>query len=295
MPDAPSPSPPLSGDQRRLMREHLRLVYLQLNRQPGLVRHASVSGREPDDLFQEGCLALADAVRRHCPRRHGDFAPYALARIHAAMSLWLRERRPVIRIPIATQRRRRAARLRDPRIPPPRRRSARTNLERLDPRRIRLHRVRRGAHAEDNPHAVTLGELVRDRLDRALRDALHAELAAPHRRDNASTVACRVAAERLAIPDPDAQTSIRTLMAELGVSAGRITHVQARLADGARRWLKRDLAFRYLRRLARRSPDGFDCVPDPAQRAYCNRAQARSARLAHPPTSDGCCNSPAEI
>ncbi|MFO0972426.1 MAG: sigma factor [Phycisphaerae bacterium] len=236
---------PLSEVERRSVESHLPLVGLQLRRQERVDADENVR----DDLFQEGCLALADAVRNHRPERHGSFAPYALARIHCAMGLYLRERGGSIRVPLTSQKRHRAKGRHDPGMQPalaPRRRAR--GLEGLPARR-----------AEAGSGLLPrIGDVVRRRVDVALA-AAEAEVLATVRGGAAARAAVRrVMRERVRIPEPESQTPVRGLARELGASLGRVTHTEAAVRRRARARLERDVVFRLMRRLARRRPMGMD-------------------------------------
>ncbi|RIK68241.1 MAG: hypothetical protein DCC65_03340 [Planctomycetota bacterium] len=97
----------LSCAQRRVVERYLWLASAAV-RKTCVVARANRAGREFRDLWQEGALALAEAVRTHDPARHGDFAPYALARIRFSVSRYAQENSCAIRVPYITQRRRRA-------------------------------------------------------------------------------------------------------------------------------------------------------------------------------------------
>ena len=90
----------LSGRQQRLVEHHMPLVSLTLRR---YLRHCGRGG----DLFQDGFLALTRAIHTHEPGRHGDFAPYAMARIRFAMNRSMHED-ALVRVPYSTQRRHKA-------------------------------------------------------------------------------------------------------------------------------------------------------------------------------------------
>jgi DNA-directed RNA polymerase specialized sigma subunit len=96
----------LSARQRRLVESHLPLIHHTLSRLNEWVARHRRHGRYTE-LVQEGSLALIDAVRSHDPTRHGAFAPYAMARIHFAVSRFVHETQCAIRVPYSTQRRRR--------------------------------------------------------------------------------------------------------------------------------------------------------------------------------------------
>jgi len=246
----------LSARQRRVVERNLPLVHLTLNRHAGLC-HRRRAGRERGELFQEGCLALMEAVRNHDPERHGIFASFAMARIHFAVSRFVHEHESNIRIPYITQRRHK--KLRD---------DAHSDRHRPDalPRVVngpddgeatRGGRPRRRRHVEVRPGAVTIGDRIRDCFDRA-SDAVVREMeAAPRCRPGHRDVVRRCALERWNIPEPEARMPIRRLAEALACSVGRITHCEDRFKKKVAAALENDETYRELRQLAKKNPEGM--------------------------------------
>ncbi len=257
---------PLTQRQSGLVVRHLPLVFYQLRRQ--LSRAGPRSRQFDDDLVQEGCLALAEAVREHRADRHGPFGPFAVTRIHRAMSVFLRERKHLIRVPLTTQRRRaHAARDRHAPDAPPR-----------EPKRLRRSgQIPRLDPASRPPPTVstrtTVGELMRPRIEAAIAAARDDVIRVARRRAGAARLVDELIRERLSIPEPAAQTPIRELLKRLKVSHGRLTHTAVRLARRTARRLRRDPAFRYLRMLARRMENGIDHRPSAEQLLRLERAR----------------------
>lgn len=236
----------ISDPQRCRVESHMNLVHTTL------ARFGSFNG-EPQDLRQEGCLALVEAIRSHNPARHGPFAPYAMSRIRFAISRYAHENSQAVRVPFITQRRRSSAR-----------RSA--GADRHDPgplpRVFRLGGVRTSPHRPDvspvRSDVVTVAELVRDRYLRIVRRVARRMKHAPHRRSDRTALIDFCLVQRWSIPREEARTSFRQLARILNCSLGRITHCEEefnrRLADA----LRADPAFRRLYRLARAHPAGLD-------------------------------------
>ncbi len=246
----------LSARQRRVVERNLPLVHLTLNRHAGLCRHRR-AGRERVELFQEGCLALMDAVRNHDASRHGVFAAFAMARIHFAVSRFVHEHESNIRIPYITQRRRKKQRD-----------NATSDRHRPDalPRVVnepdgggasRGGRPRDRRRPDAQPGGVTIGDKIRDCFDRAsgavVREMEDAPRCGPGHRD----VVRRCAQERWNIPEPDARMPIRRLAEALACSVGRITHCEDRFKKKVAVTLENDAAYRELRRLAKMNPEGM--------------------------------------
>lgn len=258
----------LSASQRALVERHSPLVHLTLRR---------TFGTRPDfpperaDIAQEGYLALAEAIRSHDPARHGVFASYAMARIHFAMSRYRHEYGPMIRVPFVTQRRRRdasrraAADGRDPAIPPDQRDPSPTEfLPRVVPLNARdetpftfqRHRTRRAM-----PHVardrVTLGDLIRQRIESAMEQAVAIESQRPQRCEADRVLIRRCAAERLGIPCEELRTSLRRLAEEVGCPLVRVSRCEAALGRSVARILDQDAAFQELLRKGREVDQGW--------------------------------------
>ena len=256
----------MSRRQRRVVERNLPLVRLTLRRHGQLSERNRV-GREPVELFQEGCLALMAAVRSHDPTRHGHFGAYAMARIHFAISQYVHETQSVVRVPYITQRRRRM-------------RQASTAADRHRP--DQLPRVvamtdgdgpvtslgcRRWRHNPTAPpeQGLTIGELVRERVDLATALAVREMKVAPGCAKGHREVVEQCARERWKVPEPDARTPIRQLARTLHCSVGRITHCEQRFHKKVAETLIADDAFKALTRLARRQPTGMNHCPSPEE------------------------------
>ncbi len=242
----------LSNAQRDLVESHLPLVQHTLNRH----RHLLRGGRDAGELFQEGCLALIEAVRHHDPQRYGHFAAYAMARIHFALSKFVHENDAAVRVPFITQRRRRAAEnmpREESAIPLP-------VVQRLADAPVP---ARQGARP--GSMGLRIGEMIRERIEavmtRVISDMKGARRCAPGTRE----VIELCARERWGIPEPESRLSIRKLAHALDCSVGRITHCEERFRRGMHDALTRDPAYRTLRKWARRSKRGFD-EPLPPER-----------------------------
>lgn len=246
----------LSVRQRELVERNLPLVHLTLRRFGALTHRQSSDRRE---LFQEGCLALAEAVRSHDPERHGRFAAYAMARMRFAMSVYAHERSNLIRIPFITQRRRkkRLAEATNNGLP----------LQSL-PHIVRMGDQGMSPRREDQRHhqtekftpadtATTIGELVRECYDRVLAFVIHDMLSAPRCTARTRRVVASCQAERWTIPEPEEQTPIRQLAQRLNCSPSCVTHCEERFRRKLARGLKADLMFRRLRWIGRRRSLGW--------------------------------------
>lgn len=282
---APSRTAPLDGlskRQRAIVERHLPLVRLTVRRHSGLARRDR-DCRDPAELFQEGCLALVEAVRSFEASRHGVFAAYAMSRIHFAISRYAHEQCHPIRMPFISQRRERnranalkscAGDCRSGEV-------IRPSVVHYDDTTV-THSSQEAAGAkafkDAPPHDVpiaTIGELVRERLDEAVQWSI-AELCRGSRsRATTLRVVHRCLAERWMVPEPAARASIRELADALSCSVGRITHTEARFRRIVSRKLLEDDEFLALTRLARLHPAG---MKRPMCRDELSRLRSESAR-----------------
>jgi len=248
MNEAAVPLTALSGAQRDLVERHLPLVRHTLKRNRHLIR-VGRDARDGAELFQEGCLALIEAVRNHDTARHGHFADYAMARIHFALSRYVHEREYAVRVPFITQRRRKPTSPDHQADQPPLPTVVRMN-EQAAPA---VRRPGRSGGALEEP---TIGELLGERIDVAMRqvsDQLkQGRRCAPGIRE----VVERCVRERWSVPEPEARTSIRQLAKDLNCSVGRITHCEERFKKGMATALNDDPQYRTLKRKAAASRHG---------------------------------------
>lgn len=251
MKEAAIPLTALSGAQRDLVERHLPLVRHTLKRNRHLIR-VGRDARDSHELFQEGCLALIEAVRNHDTARHGHFAAYAMARIHFALSRYVHEREYAVRVPFITQRRRK------PGLATDGRRSEQAPL----PTVVRIsdqapQAARRQARSSSASGDPTVGELVRERIDSAMRQVTdqlkQGRRCAPGIRE----VVERCVRERWSVPEPEARTSIRQLAKALNCSVGRITHCEERFKKQMAATLNDDPVYGALARKAASSQHGM--------------------------------------
>ena len=248
MNEAAVPLTALSGAQRDLVERHLPLVRHTLKRNRHLIR-VGRDARDGAELFQEGCLALIEAVRNHDTARHGHFAAYAMARIHFALSRYVHEREYAVRVPFITQRRRKPTCPDHQADQPPLPTVVRMNEQATQA----VRRPTRSGGAMEEP---TIGELLGERIDVAMRQVTdqlkQGRRCAPGIRE----VVERCVRERWSVPEPEARTSIRQLAKDLNCSVGRITHCEERFKKGMATALNDDPQYRTLKRKAAASRHG---------------------------------------
>lgn len=265
----------LSRRQRRLVERHLPLVHLTLKRH----RELSVPrrrGRDRRELLQEGCLALAEAVRRHDPTRHGHFAAYAMARIRYAMSLYAHEQTHFIRVPFITQRRRQAMRPgADGAVdsgPAPRRLSL-EGSGRFSSRRAAAPLME---CCDSESVGPSIGELLRERFDRAGARVIAGMKRSARCPPDLRELVDRCAKERWSIPDPETRTSLSKLAAAHGCSPSRVMHCEERFRRRVADELNADARFAELRRLGRTYPEALDYRLSPGDLARLDRSRGKN-------------------
>ena len=90
--------PVLTPEQQSLVSANIGLVGVHLRNRVPTPRQPTRQ-REYEDLFQEGCVALARAASSYDASQHGSFAAYALPRIRGAIHAALYEYFTTIRVP----------------------------------------------------------------------------------------------------------------------------------------------------------------------------------------------------
>ena len=248
----------MSARQCQFVENNLPLVYLTLRRHRYLTDHHR-AGREPKELFQEGSLALMEAVRMHDPIRHGEFAAFAMARIHFAISRYVHEYTGAIRVPFITQRRRKKNREEkecDRHRPAPLPRVVSMKDGRHGTTRLRTS-IREVHHASSVQDEVTIGDMIRERFDRAMREVARDMKNSPRCTQDNSDVIERCLEERWSVPEPTARTSIRQLAKSLSCSAGRVTYYEERFRKKLAAALNGDETYRTLTRIAKLKPEGW--------------------------------------
>lgn len=266
----------LSRAQQKIVHDNLPLVHWAIRRSPAL-RRVGKAGRSYVELLQEGALALANAVRRHDLHAHGPFGAYALARIRFAMRRYAQENDSLVRVPFITQRRsadrkqrRTRPRAHDRHRPdaPPSVGCAVVDAALL--RRLADRRVRR----DPRDAGLTLGDLARERVEKAMRASLREMKLSPRAGGDFHALLELCMNERWRIPDEEARRPLRTIADETGSSVGRVSRCENRFRSLVARRLTGDPVFERLCRMARTRHMGWshqtndddlaDLVGDPA-------------------------------
>jgi DNA-directed RNA polymerase specialized sigma subunit len=242
-------SRPLTDVERRRVAENLPLVKVHLRERVGR-RSGPMADRVWDDLFQEGCFGLIQAVQSYPADSDVAFAAYALSRIHNAVSKALRARSATLKQPVYP---RRAAR-RDERHRTP----TTVSLD-FDPPDRRAHQ----RHELDrSPGAEPISERIRRRYVEAVRQvAEHMQRTKSARPDRAELLH-RIVEQRILVPDPHDRVSLRSIARETGSSYARVLQCDRRLTELVRSRLADDVETQRLREVARRSRGGMDTPID---------------------------------
>jgi RNA polymerase sigma factor (sigma-70 family) len=246
--------PTLTPQQQELVRQHMGLVGVHLKTrvptpwQPNRLR-------EYEDLFQEGCMALARAAARYRPERHGVFAAYALPRIRSAVYKAIFEQFTVVRVPTRTLQHLREQ-IADPRQRPP-------------------HHVQEFAGSMEKT-MVTEGDnmaetdsirhVLRRRYEIAVRRALEQMRAKRWPVRDPSPIMQRIARERLLIDGEQERTPLRRIAREAGVSSGRANDYERHLVQAIQHILEADPQVQSLNRMAHEDSAGLDAPLDAARR-----------------------------
>jgi len=236
----------LTCAQRELVAQNLKLVRLHLRRRVVRIPQAARRG-EAADLFQEGCLGLIRAAARYDPGRHGPFAPYALARIRAAIHAALCERFATIRVPVGTMDRRKAAARREGGDSHPCPIPLRfVGLPLTACRRRVLAAPPNPADAGDPDVSEAVAWHLREKIRIALATACR-RVAQERRRPGIRAVLEAVCHERVGVPSEAGQASLRDIGRRFGIASGRMVAWQRAIERHARAVLEADAEFRQLR------------------------------------------------
>ena len=240
---------PLTDVERRRVAENLPLVKVHLRERVGR-RSGPIADRVWDDLFQEGCFGLIQAVQSYPAESDVAFAAYALSRIHNAVSKALRARSATLKPPLYPRRgAQRDERDRTPTTvpldfdPPDRRPHPRHDLDRP-------------------PGAEPISERIRRRYVQAVRRGAERMQRAKSARPDRAGLLRRIVEQRMLVPDPGDRVSLRSIARETGSSYARVLQCDKRLTELVRSRLADDVETQRLREVARRSQGGLDTPID---------------------------------
>ena len=263
------PTAALTDRHRKLVQAHLWLVELHLRKKvPGVSQSGGT--RSWDDLYQEGCLGLIEAVNRFDPARGIPFVAFALPRIHTAVSRALWSGEAMVRVPRRTRRAAAEARGAQP-----------------APRTVPLEHEPAGkaATADRSEGAVggetgreTVGDRLRAKYERAVGAVVEHESQVRTRRGDRRLLVERLASQRLLVPGEGHRLSLRRIARDTGSSIARVVRCEQRLRERIASMLSQDLVVRRLREEARTHPLGMDAPIDDALHVeLCELAERRFA------------------
>ena len=242
-------SPPLTPAQKQLVEQNLGLVMIHLKRYvPGLEQPAC--DREWDDLFQEGCLGLAQAARRFDRERGIPFPAFALPRIHNA---------------VATALRRRFA-------PAPGRRVPQDVLPKDTAACQVANAPIRDWNDGETETSDTVGQRLRRKYERAVRVAANEAASRISIRGDRSELVRQVVHRRFLIPEREQRAPIREIARTTQSSYGRVSDCCRTITTFVRKQLRRDPEFNVLERIRRQSPLGNHQPLTPEHEAELARA-----------------------
>lgn len=252
MAEARNPSPPLTDEQAARVRENLGLVSVHLRRN---VRELALPryGREWEDLFQEGCLGLMQAAIRYRPKRNIPFAAFALPRIRRAISRALLDKVPAMRPPQLGGDGRHQAEVTDlaARVESA---TIGSRLDTLEGRRLERRAV--------VPTRATIGECLRSKYERAVRNAEQTLAGQMSPRGDRTRLMRVLIEERFLVPHEESRRGLRQIARDTRSSYARVARCDKQLSEAIRGVLARDPELPVLRRRARADPLGIDVPVD---------------------------------
>jgi RNA polymerase sigma factor (sigma-70 family) len=237
--------PRLTSEQRDLVARHLGLVGVHLRtrvptpRQP--TRH-----REYDDLFQQGCVALARAAAQYRPERDGVFAAYALPRIRGAVHNAIYDLFTVVHVParaIQQARERGESTLCRPPF----------HVQEMTSDITRKMTTTQAGGQEDS-----LRHVMHRRFEIAVHRALEQMRSRVWRHRNPTEIMTRIAYERMLIDDERLRTPLRQIAREANVSSGRACDYEKNLLNAVAAHFERDPQVRALVEMAQEDEAGWD-------------------------------------
>lgn len=204
----------LTNAQRQLVESHISLVEMHLSKRVP-TSWSPCRGREYDDLFQLGCMALIQAAMSFDPASHGSFSSYALLRIRALIHKALYEYFGTIRVPMSVLKRRLDGR-------------SSTNWPSMATAQQLTPQIEAVLFMESvvGGSGETIRHRIRFRFERAVRLALRIVAEHPWRNRNPFSVIQRIAQERLLITHERERTPQRQIARESGISSGRIAEYE---------------------------------------------------------------------
>ncbi len=242
----------LTPEQKKLVADNLGLVGVHLrNRVP--TPSCPNRTREYEDLFQEGCIALARAAHRYRPERDGHFAAYAFPRIRAAVHEAIFREFTVVPVPKRALEEIKET-VADPKLRPPH------HVQELTGQVARNLLV--GRHKDTTGRYESIRHAIHRRYRVAVDRAMIQLRGQRWRYRNPCEIMDRVARERLLVQDDRERTPLRRIAREMGVSSGRATDYEKLLVRTVAECFGSDPHVQILVKMAGEDRDGFEALMD---------------------------------
>lgn len=242
--------PALTLAQQELVRRHMGLVGVHLRNRVPTPRRPRRQ-REYDDLFQEGCVALARAAARWNPERDGVFAAYALPRIRGAIFRALHDGFTLVRIPA-----RAAANFR--KQSPGAGMSPPVHVLEINDE---LEKAMTVPHRDSRPNE-TIRHALRRRYELAVRRTLEQMRQRTWRQRNPTPIMARIAEERMLVNSERERTALRQIARDFNISSGRASEYERNFVTAVRETLEADVQIRTLLEMAAEDANGQDGIVD---------------------------------
>lgn len=253
----------LTERQRRQVEENIGLVAVHLRRHIKGTAEAT-RDREREDLFQEGCLGLIQAVQTFRPQSGIPLPAYLLPRIHTAVSRALRGGFSTVRRPLYQPRR--TAACEETEYPT----TVALDFDPQDRRPDPRHALERSSEEKGTG---TIGERIRASYVRSVRRAAEeSKRARPARGDRAQLID-RLVEQRLLVPEAEARVSLHSLARQTRSSYARVAQCEKRILDRVRAELTDDAETQHLREEARRNAEGMETPIDARLEAELEQAR----------------------
>ncbi len=282
----------MTEEQRDTVEKNLGLVGAQVKRLLERGGRYARAGEQWDDLFQEGCAGLIQAVQTYDPGSGMTLATYAVPRIHYAVWRALCRDGEPIRLPerygrrkaekqdeteairghspyrkrIAGRQGRSRAVSKNPNLPHVRWCTP-EELSTIPAKSDPWEASRSPSEAVSGDEPATIGDMLRRKLEAAVNAAVERLGVSGPARRNRGLLARTLADQRLLVPEPSFQASLREIARATRSSYGRVAACEAVLMAEVRRCLSGDVEFTLCSEAGRRRQNGMAAEIDPGLRS----------------------------
>ncbi len=254
----------LTDQQRELVSQNLGLIAVHLRRNVANLSEPR-RDREWEDLFQEGCVGLANAAIRYDADSGIPFAAYAFPRIHNAVSRALQRKFSTVYVPPrrAPSNRNAPGHRSDPTKPTE---SLRPCVVELDDR-IMAAMQARSQYDDSVVDGETIGDRIRERIDAAVVTAKRGVGNNRAGRGDRLELVELLLRERILLPDEENKRALRQIARDTNSSYARVAQCEKQLLSAMHEVLSGDPELRVLTRKMRQHPDGpHQAMDDNTQR-----------------------------